>query len=66
MQVSSPDSGVDTYFTNSDGGHTPESEYDYCNIISQQDLDKLGAVAEPDQVVLTDEFTRVSNGKLIM
>jgi len=65
MQVSSPDSGVDTYFTNSDGGHTPESEYDYCNIISQQDLDKLGAVAEPDQVVLTDEFIRVSNGKLI-
>ena len=66
MQVSSPDSGVDTYFTNSDGGHTPESEYDYCNIISQQDLDKLGAVAEPDQVVLTDEFTRVSDGKIIM
>ena len=66
MQMSSPDSGIDTYFNNSDGGHTPESDYDYTNTITQADLEELGVVTEQDQLILAEEFANNSKGNPLL
>jgi hypothetical protein len=50
--LSSPDSGVDSYFSNSDGGHTPERELEYT----------LGVVAEQGHEVSANEFVNISTG----